>query len=278
MRFPQLPVFVSLFISANLASAAPAPASAAPAANPAGSATATATSPAFPSVAQIARASSATVPAPTLNPTLHASFVDLAKKGGIDVLFLGDSITDWWREADAATKHNGKQVFDKYFGDMKVANFGIAGEGTQHLLWRLQNGEGAGFSPKVIMLMIGTNNLGRNSDDQIVLGIVSVVAELRKDFPTSRILLLGIFPRAAATDQVRSRITRINQVIAGMNDLNHVFYMDIGPKFLARDGALSTEIMSDLLHPTPKGYEIWAQAVQQPLSNLLKLPPLVAGK
>lgn len=232
------------------------------------------TTPAFPSAAQIARASSATVPTPTLNPALHASFVEQAKKGGIDVLFLGDSITDWWREADPATKHNGKQVFDKYFGNMKVANFGIAAEGTQHLLWRLQNGEGTGFSPKVIMLMIGTNNLGRNSDDQIVLGILAVLNELRKDFPSARIVLLGIFPRGPAADAVRGRIARINQTISKLNNLNNIFYYDIGPRFLARDGSIPADVMADLLHPTSKGYEIWAQAIQEPLANLLKLPPL----
>jgi lysophospholipase L1-like esterase len=153
---------------------------------------------------------------------------------------------------------------------MKVANFGIAGDTTQGVLWRLQNGEGQGYQPKVIMLMIGTNNTRRNSAPEIAEGVAAVVQELRKDFPDAKILLLGIFPRSGPKSAVRAEITAINTIISGLNDGKHVFYLDIGPKYLSPDGTIPKDIMSDGLHPTTKGYEIWAEAVKGPLDNLIK--------
>lgn len=215
---------------------------------------------------------------PQLNPGFmraHTNFVEIAKRGDIDVLFMGDSITDWWRSAGRGRgagdviPYGGKAVFEKYFGGMKVANFGIAGDTTQGVLWRLQNGEGQGYKPKAVMLMIGTNNTGRNSPAEIALGIADVVFELRKDFPDARILLLAVFPRGGATSRVRGQIDEINRIIAALHDHQHVFYMDIGPRFLAADGSIPQDIMSDGLHPTSKGYEIWAQSVHDTLAGFL---------
>jgi len=218
---------------------------------------------------------------PRLNPAFvrrHNDFVAIAIKGDIDVLFMGDSITDWWRNPGGTNSfphgpngaYTGKPVFDKYFGSMKVANFGIAGDTTQGVLWRLQNGEGQGYQPKVIMLMIGTNNTRRNTASEIAEGVAAVVREMRKDFPDAKILLLGIFPRSGPASSVRAKITAVNAIISGLNDGQHVFYLDIGPKFLSADGTIPKDIMSDGLHPTTKGYEIWAEAVKGPLDNLLK--------
>lgn len=219
----------------------------------------------LPTPEQLAQTNTAVIPALSRNMTMHNSFVELAKKGDIDELFLGDSITDWWRT-------NGKDVFTKYFGNQKVANFGISGETTQQVLWRLRNGEGTGYSPKLVMLMIGTNNLGSNTDDQIAEGVKAVVGELRQDFPAAKILLLGIFPRATPDSPLRARIANINQTIGKLNDLDHVFYLDIGAKFLDAGGAFLPGVFRpDNLHPAAPGYEIWAQAVQAPLANLLKL-------
>ena len=168
--------------------------------------------------------------------------------------------------------NGGREVFDKYFSTLKVANFGIAGDTTQGVLWRLQNGEGQGYNPKAIMLMIGTNNTGRNSAPEIVEGVTAVIGELRKDFPDARILLLAVFPRATPGSPVRGKIDEINFQIAKLSDLDHVFYMDIGPKFLDADGKFAPGVFrADNLHPVAKGYEIWAEAVKEPLANLLKL-------
>jgi lysophospholipase L1-like esterase len=197
----------------------------------------------------------------------HQANREVARQGDAEVLFMGDSITDFWRNADGPFA--GKPVLDKHFGHWKVANFGIAGDTTQGVLYRLQNGEGQGFSPRAIMLMIGTNNTARNSAAEIAEGIGAVVLELQRDFPQAKILLLGVFPRGRPGDPVRATIAEINRTIAKLHDGVRVHYLDIGAKFLAADGTIPADVMSDLLHPSAKGYEIWAQAVKEPLTELM---------
>jgi beta-glucosidase len=200
--------------------------------------------------------------------TKHARNVESITNGEINVLFMGDSITDFWRNSTGPMA--GKPVFDKYYGDMKVANFGISGDTTQGVLYRLRDGEGQGFKPRAIMLMIGTNNNGRNSPPEIAEGIGAVVLEMRKDFPDAKILLLGVFPRGGPNDPLRGAIAEVNKRISKLHDGKHVFYLDIGSKFLDENGNIPRDVMGDGLHPTTKGYEIWAEAVKEPLANLLK--------
>jgi beta-glucosidase len=196
----------------------------------------------------------------------HEGFVETAKKGDIDLLLEGDSITDWWVQGEAK-----KAVFDKYFGNIKTANFAIAGDTTQGVLWGLHNGEGQGFSPKAIMLMIGTNNMGTNSAPEIAEGVGAIVLEMRKDFPDAKILLLAIFPRSVPGDSVRDKIAETNKIIARLDDQQHVFYLDIGSKFLDEKGYfLPGTFQGDNLHPAPAGYEIWGEAVKDQLANLMK--------
>ena len=195
----------------------------------------------------------------------HEGFVATAQQGNIDLLLHGDSITDWWlQEAN-------KPVFDKYFGGIRTANFAIAGDTTQGVLWGLRNGEGQGFQPKAVMLMIGTNNTGANTAPEIAEGIGAVVLELRKDFPDAKILLLAIFPRGMPGDSVRDRIAQINKLVAKLDDQKHVFYLDIGAKFLDEKGVfLPDAFRADNLHPQAKGYDIWGEAVSAKLAQLLK--------
>ena len=196
----------------------------------------------------------------------HEGFVEIAKKGDIDLLLHGDSITDWWVQGDA-----NKQVFEKYFGGIKTANFAISGDTTQGLLWGLKNGEGQGFQPKAVMLMIGTNNSGANTAPEIAEGIGAVVLEMRHDFPNAKILLLAIFPRSLPGDPVRDKIAEVNRTIAKLDDQQHVFYLDIGAKFLDEKGVFLPEAFRpDNLHPLAKGYEIWGDAVQAKLAALVK--------
>ncbi len=197
----------------------------------------------------------------------HQDNLAVARQGDIDVLFMGDSITDWWRRDDERIA--GKPVFDKWFGDLKVANFGIAGDTTQGVLYRLQNGEGEGFSPKAIMLMIGTNNAGRNTSEEIAEGVGAIVMEMQKDFPAAKILLLAIFPRAEPDSSLRAINDGVNAIISRLHDGERVFYMDIGHVFLDADGSIPRDVMPDLLHPSGKGYELWAEAVNEPLRALL---------
>jgi lysophospholipase L1-like esterase len=197
----------------------------------------------------------------------HKTNLAVAAQGDAELLFMGDSITDFWRNTDG--QFAGKPVQDKYFGKWKIANFGIAGDTTQGVLYRLRNGEGTGFKPKAVMLMIGTNNTGRNTAPEIAEGIGAVVLELQKDFPDAKILLLGVFPRGRAGDPVRATIARINTIISKLHDGTRVHYLDIGAKFLDPAGNIPTDVMSDALHPSTKGYEIWAEAVNAPLTALM---------
>jgi lysophospholipase L1-like esterase len=197
----------------------------------------------------------------------HQGNVEVAKQGDIELLFMGDSITDWWRNETG--NNAGKSVQDKYFGQWKVANFGIAGDTTQGVLYRLADGEGKGFSPRAIMLMIGTNNTGRNTAAEIAEGVGAVVLSLQKSFPQAKILLLGIFPRNNPGDPVRATIADINRIISRLDDGKRVQYLDIGAAFLDASGAIPRDVMGDGLHPTTKGYEIWAQAVKDPLTKLM---------
>ncbi len=196
----------------------------------------------------------------------HEGFVEIAKGGNIDLLLHGDSITDWWVQGD-----DNKQVFGKYFGHIRTANFAISGDTTQGVLWGLRNGEGQGFQPKAIMLMIGTNNTGPNTAPEIAEGIGAVVGEMRRDFPDAKILLLAIFPRGLPGDPVRTKIADINALIARLHDDQHVFYMDIGAKFLDETGTfLPNAFRPDNLHPLARGYDIWGEAVQAKLAELMK--------
>jgi lysophospholipase L1-like esterase len=206
----------------------------------------------------------------------HRANLEVAQQGDSNVLFMGDSITDFWRNADGPFA--GKPVLDKYFGGWKVANFGIAGDTTQGVLYRLQNGEGKGFRPNAIMLMIGTNNTARNTAAEIAEGIGAVVLELQRDFPDAKILLLGVFPRGLPTDPVRTTIADINRTIAKLHDGTRVHYLDIGAAFLDAAGNIPQDVMSDRLHPSTKGYEIWANAVVEPLTKLVGIAPAAAAR
>ena len=215
---------------------------------------------------------------PCIRPTTprggqHDSFVEIAKNGDFDVMFLGDSITYLWTvgEGDMSGYLGGKRLFDKYFGDMKVANFGIAGDTTQGVLGRLQNGEGQGHKPKAVMLMLGTNNTGSSTGEEIAEGLGAVVYELRKDFPEAKIMLMAIFPRGSGpNDSNRRKCETANNIIKKLHDGKHVFFTDINSKFLKEDGSLIGFRPNENLHPIEEGFDIWGAAVVDTLKDWVK--------
>jgi lysophospholipase L1-like esterase len=221
------------------------------------------------------------IPMPRANPAIapaqgqvrttqrHNSFVEIAKNSDFDILFAGDSITDWWQQG--AAQGGGADVQKKHFGDVKVANFAVAGDTTQGVLWGLQNGEGLGHKPKAVMLMIGTNNNTQgNTAQEIAEGVGAVVYELRKDFPDARILLLAIFPRGGGSnDASRMRNDEANRLIAKLDDQKHVFFKNINERFLDSQGQL-IGFRNDRVHPNAEGYEIWASAVADTLIGWVK--------
>jgi lysophospholipase L1-like esterase len=187
-------------------------------------------------------------------------------QGNVDLLFIGDSITHSWEGA-------GKEVWQKYYGKRNAANAGFGGDGTQHVLWRLDHGNIDGISPKLAVVMIGTNNAAHapgDSPEDIAAGVKAIVAKLRAKLPQTRILLLAIFPRGAnKTDHARQVNTAANNLISRLANGKNVFYLDIGLEFLNPDGTLPKDVMPDLLHPNAKGYQIWADAIEPTVQALM---------
>jgi lysophospholipase L1-like esterase len=189
--------------------------------------------------------------------------------GEYDIEFIGDSITQGWEGA-------GKNVWTNYYGTRKVINFGVSGDRTEHVLWRFENGQLDGIKAKVAVVMIGTNNSGKNkdgtdaySDADILEGVTTIVRQIRTRQPDTRIILLGIFPRGKEFNAQRGRLLEINQALARLDDAQHIFFMDIGSKFIQDDGSISTSMMRDYLHPGEAGYKIWADATEPKLKELL---------
>lgn len=204
------------------------------------------------------------LPAMKPNPFLvaHERYLKVARENTAELLFLGDSITEWW--------NNARPVFDSHFGKYKTANFGIAGDRTQHVLWRITNGELDGFTPKALVLMIGTNNVGGDSAEGIAAGISKIVRTIQEKTPKTKILLLGVFPRGEKPSPVREKQAQVNQIISKLHDGNLVHYLDITGSFLEQDGSISKEVMYDFLHLTPKGYDIWANAISAKVEELMR--------
>jgi lysophospholipase L1-like esterase len=207
------------------------------------------------------------------NDARHQTFVDIAKKGNIDLLFVGDSITDWFYWPLRGGEATGGKVWEANFAPLKPANFAIAGDTTQGVLWRMQNGELEGFKAKLIVLMLGTNNTASNPVGQIIDGDRLIVEEFKKQQPQAKVLVLGIFPRNNArapqqTPILNATIKAINIGLSQLADNKQVFYMDIGDKFLV-DGLVPADIMADGLHPTAKGYQIWADAILPTVKRLM---------
>jgi lysophospholipase L1-like esterase len=193
----------------------------------------------------------------------HESFNERVKQGNADLLFIGDSITQGWEGA-------GKSVWEKFYGKRNAVNLGIGGDRTQHVLWRLDNGNVEGIKPKLAVLMIGTNNSGTNTSEQIATGVKAIVEKLRTKLPETKVLVLAVFPRGPNKEDGKRKINEgANEIIKGLADDKMVFYLDIGPNFLQDDGTLSKEVMPDLLHLNEKSYTTWAESIEPKVKELL---------
>jgi lysophospholipase L1-like esterase len=184
-----------------------------------------------------------------------------------EVIFIGDSITQGWEGA-------GAEVWTSYYAPRCAVNLGISGDRTQHVLWRLQNGNLEGLNPKAAVVMIGTNNSNGedNSVSQIADGIAAIVRELRTRLPNTKTLLVAIFPRSENPTAHRGKVLSVNQVIRNLADDDQVLWVDFGHKFLDAQGLIPTELMPDYLHLSPKGYELWAKSIESTLSGVLEHP------
>jgi lysophospholipase L1-like esterase len=211
---------------------------------------------------------------------LHRAFLERGKQGDVDVLFLGDSITMHWHVQPAlvgcpeygGAGKGGEPIWKRNLEPLKAVNFGAWGDQTQHLLWRITDGgELEGLDPKVVVLMIGTNNLSvGHKPEQIAEGIRFIVDAVRAQLPRTRILLLGAFPRGQQPDDpFRVKTRQVNALIAGLQDNERVFYLDVGPALLDADGVGRKDVQHDFLHLTSNGYRIWAETMAPYLDDLL---------
>ena len=196
------------------------------------------------------------------------------EQGNIDLLFVGDSITHFWEGTIYPTDSEphgtaGQAVWDEYYGQRNAVNIGIAGDRIEHILWRLDHGNIDGISPRLIVLLAGTNNAKDNTAEEIADGIVAIIGKLQLKLPDSNILLLSIFPRGEQPNDLRKILAKASETAAArMADRDKVYYMDIAANFLSNDGILSPDIMPDALHPNEQGYRIWAESIEPIVSEL----------
>ena len=207
-------------------------------------------------------------------PARHAAAVALMQARQPEIVMLGDSIMHFWGGEPSGEHVGGRrtapEVWDRFFTARRIVNLGYGWDRTENVLWRLRHGEFEHVSPKVVVLMIGTNNVPLNTPDEIAAGVSAICDEIHQRSPASRILLLGIFPRGEKPDANRAAIEAVNQRIATFEGRGGVVtYLDIGDRFLAADRSISKDVMYDFLHPTAKGYGIWAAAMEPTLTRLL---------
>lgn len=200
---------------------------------------------------------------------LHEEFLERAKSGPIGLLFLGDSITNQWQKVP--------HIWDHYYGAYQPANFGIGGDQTQHVIWRIEHGELDGLSPKVVVLLIGTNNCGGYEADEITAGIREIIRRIHEKCPTTKILSLAIFPRGPRInadgnpDKWESHMAKIRTVNANLAQLDNgdsIRNLNITESFRNKDGTIPDIIMPDQVHLTPAGYQIWADAMHPLLQEM----------
>ncbi|MHA3772586.1 GDSL-type esterase/lipase family protein [Verrucomicrobiota bacterium sgz303538] len=195
----------------------------------------------------------------------HAQFLYRIKEGEVGLLFLGDSITDGW-------PRGGEWSWLK-FAPYKPADFGVSGDRTEHLLWRITNGELDGIAPKVTVIMIGTNNIGHFNDEKpewAADGVKKIVETVHQKLPGTKVLLLGVFPRNTPDSAQRKAVEDINRIISTLDDGKATRYLDISKSFLDANGNLPGDVMPDKLHPNAKGYDIWYEAMWPTLEAMLK--------
>lgn len=172
-----------------------------------------------------------------------------------DIVFDGDSIMNRWETT-------GKVVWNQRYSRI-AADFGIEGDRVENVLWRLDHGQVDGINPKVIVLMIGTNNSGRNSAHEIADGINKLVADYEDRCPHAHIILMAIFPRGEKPDDGgRRKVAAVNARIKSLGGGQRITFIDIGDKLMKPDGTISRDMMPDFVHPTANGYQIWANAIQ----------------
>ncbi|KAJ8388826.1 hypothetical protein AAFF_G00125820 [Aldrovandia affinis] len=189
--------------------------------------------------------------------SMHNRFVSDSKDKEPDVLFVGDSLVQLLHQFE---------VWRELFSPLHALNFGVGGDATQHVLWRLSNGELDHINPKVVVLWVGTNNHD-HTPEQICGGITAIVRLINSKLPCARTLILGVLPRGKSPNPLREKNDQVNHLVQlALPTLPRASYLNVDPGFVHSDGSISHQDLYDYLHLTPHGY----QAVCQPLHSAIK--------
>ncbi|CAF0793468.1 unnamed protein product [Didymodactylos carnosus] len=194
----------------------------------------------------------------------HNAFVlqTQTNASNIRVVFLGDSITAGWLSG-------ARSIWNQHYASRNAVNYGIGGDRTQHILWRIRNGELTGLKPKLVVLKIGTNNIGADTGDDIAKGIETIVRDIRTMLPQTRILLLGVLPRN--NGRFNDKITRVNTVISALDDSYWIKYLDMTWSFQNSVDQVKPELFTaDLLHLAVPGYQMWYQTMEPLFYDMLQ--------
>jgi lysophospholipase L1-like esterase len=232
------------------------------------------------SPASRAEENNAIVPVPKLENdcydwnTRHAEVLKVKDAINPEIVLIGDSITHFWGGEPAGPRKNGPKAWADAFGTMRVLNLGFGWDRTQNVLWRLDNGEFDGLKPKVVVLHIGTNNFSgtknarASTPPEVAAGIAAICARIKTKSPETKIILMAVFPRGfSPKDGFRPKIAALNELLTAFAKESGLIYLDIGPKMLDTEGNLPKDIMGDGVHPTEKGYAIWAAALKEVLGK-----------
>lgn len=203
---------------------------------------------------------------------LHLKKLREAEELGVELLFLGDSITNQWRRVAPG-------VWDEFYGERKAYNLGSGGDRTEHTLWRVEHGELERLQPRLIVLLIGTNNLVQKGDAvsntprEIADGIHATVRGLRRKLPETHILVHAVFPRGRGPQhRQRPKVAAISTMLAELAEQERVHFLDIGDVFLDENGFIPSEIMPDALHLSPQGYRLWSESIEETVSAVFAEP------
>jgi lysophospholipase L1-like esterase len=196
----------------------------------------------------------------------HEGFVARSRKGGVDLVFLGDSITQGWR---AAIEENWTGAEPR----LRAVNYGIGGDSTRQVIWRIEHGTLDGIRPRLVVLMIGTNNLYRDhnagSNDEIAIGVKKILALIAEKTPGTRVLLLGVLPRQTRT--WCERISDLNTSISRNEVTGRIRFLDAGPAFLDAAGNVKADLYhADAVHLNARGYEVLSSLVKPVVRELLR--------
>lgn len=214
----------------------------------------------------------ATNPVPQEDPSAIKWWLPLhdeklaARDKSFELVMLGDSITHGWAG-------EGKEVWRRYFADIPTLNLGFSGDRTENVLWRLIHGEVDGLNPKLVVIMIGTNNTGHRMDspEVIAVAVQKILAELDKRLPKAKVLVLAIFPRGESEiDPMRINNRQANRLLKSIATDAGVEFADFNAAFLSETGDLILDNMPDLLHPSALGYEVWAEQLQPYFNRYLE--------